>query len=41
MLNAKIQAVAVVRLFITDRPAVEGAMRIGDETNLAGVHGIC
>lgn len=41
MLNAKIQAAAVVRPFTVDPPAVEAATKTGDETNLAGVRGIC
>lgn len=41
MLNAKIQAAAVVRPFIVGPPAAEVAMKIGGGTNLAGVHGIC
>ena len=41
MLNAKIQAAAVVRPFIVGPQAAEAAMRIGGATNLAGVRGIC
>jgi uroporphyrinogen-III synthase len=41
MLNAKIQAVAGVRLFAVGRPAAEGAMKIGVEANLIEVRGIC
>jgi len=41
MLNAKTQAVVVVRPFTVDPPAAEAAMKTGDETNLAGVRGIC
>jgi len=41
MLNAKIQAAAVVRPYIIVPQAAEAAMRIGGATNLAGVRGIC
>lgn len=41
MLNGKIQAAAVVRPFVVDPPAVAAAMKIGNETNLAGARAIC
>ena len=41
MLNAKIQAAVDVRLFDIDPPGVAAAMKIGGETNLAGVRAIC
>jgi hypothetical protein len=41
MLNAKIQAAAVVRPFVIGPQAAEAAMITGDEINLAGDRGIC
>jgi hypothetical protein len=41
MSNEKIQAAVVVRQFIIGPPGAEAAMKIGDETNLAGAREIC
>lgn len=41
MLNAKIQAAAVVRPFVIDPQAAVAATKTGVEINLAGARGIC
>ena len=41
MLNARIQAAAVVRLFIVGPQAAGVGMKTGVEINLAGARGIC